>query len=97
MKILMAFVTALALAACVPVPVKVWDEAARAPKAGDLVRVETHGGKREIMRVYRVDEDGFAGVTRDERRFRVPYKIVKVLEVRVTETEWVDLSLRPYF
>ena len=82
---------ALLLTACVPVQVKVWDESAHAPKVGDLVRVETHGGMRKIMRVYRLDKDGFAGTTSDAARYRVLYASVKKLEVRSTETEWVEL------
>jgi hypothetical protein len=97
MKILTPLIAALVLTACVPAPFKYWDEADRAPKVGDLVRVETLGGKREVMRVYRLDKDGFAGVTSDERRYRVSYKIVKVLEVRTTEWELVNLPVRPYF
>jgi hypothetical protein len=93
--IVLACAMALALTACIAVPVstKVWDEADRAPKAGDLVRVETHGGKRVVMRVYRLDEDGFAGVTDSQYRYRVPYSIVKTLEVRKTETEWIPVRL----
>jgi hypothetical protein len=93
--IALACAVALATAACIAVPVstKVWDEAARAPKVGDLVRVETHGGKRVVMRVYRLDEDGFAGVTESEYRYRVPYRIVKTLELRKTETEWIAVGL----
>ena len=95
MRILVAGITALVLAACVPVPVKVWDRADHAPKVGDVVRVETHDGRREVMRVYRLDEVGFAGVTNDESRYRVLYKTVKNLWVRKTETEWEAIS--PFF
>jgi len=93
--IALACAMALGLAACIAVPVstKVWDEADRAPKVGDLVRVETHGGKRVVMRVYRLDEDGFAGTTESQYRYRVLYSVVKTLEVRKTETDWIAVSL----
>ena len=100
MRILIAFVMTLSLAACVvPVQTRVWDEADRAPRVGDLVRVETLSGRREVMRIYRLDPDGFAGVTSDEHKYVVKYDTMKKLEVRVTETEWVDMSwpVRPYF
>jgi hypothetical protein len=93
--IALACATALGLTACIAVPVstKVWDEADRAPKAGDLVRVETHGGQRVVMRVYRLDQDGFAGITDSEDRYRVLYSVVKTLEVRKTETEWIAVNI----
>lgn len=81
--------------ACVPVPVKYWDEAAQAPRPGDLVRVETLEGKRHRFRVYKTDATAFYGIGTNDRKYRVPYGALKSIELRKTDVEWAVLPLNP--
>jgi hypothetical protein len=85
----------LLVAACMPVPVKYWEEADSAPKAGDLVRVETLEGKRHRFRVYKTDATAFYGIATNDRKYRVPYSALKSIELRTTDLEWAVLPLGP--
>ena len=93
MRNLLAVVVAMGLAGCLAVPEKTWSEASHAPKAGDLVRVETRQGTRHIFRVYKTDETSFYGVATDNLKYRVPYGALKLLEVRQTELTWIALPI----
>jgi hypothetical protein len=89
MKALLVLVATLSLAACLPVPVKVWDKTSDTPKPGDLVKIETTQGDRYVFEVTKVDEASFHGRAKNDKVYRVPFKLVKSLWVRGTETEWM--------
>jgi hypothetical protein len=91
MKATLALATALLLAACVPVKTRYWDDAPAKLKAGDVVRVETREGKRHVFRVTRFDETAFFGIASNQIEYRVPFKVVKQLWTRKTDTEWVEV------
>jgi len=89
MRTLTVLLLALGLAGCMLWPDETWTEAPRAPKSGDLVRVETREGTKHVFRVYRVEAQAFYGVARDGLRYRVPYGALKALELRDTEYTWI--------
>jgi hypothetical protein len=93
MKALLVLAGVALVIACVPVPVKYWEEAAQAPKPGDLVRVETLQGKRHRFRVYKTDATAFYGIGTDDLKYRVPYGALKSIELRKTDVEWAALPL----
>jgi hypothetical protein len=51
-------------------------------KVDDLAQVTTKWGKTYSFRVYRVSEDSFAGLTRDDKRYRVLYDDITRVTVR---------------
>ena len=86
-----AVAMALGLAACFPQPVKFWDKTSDPPKPGDEVKIETTEGDRYRFKVTKVDDRAFHGLAENDKVYRVPFKVVKSLWVRSTETEWVPI------
>jgi hypothetical protein len=88
---ILALALTLLLAGCVLWPDDTWSDAPRAPKPGDLVRVETRDKVKHVFRVYKTEEHAFYGVARDGLKYKVPYGALKSLEVRDTELTWVTV------
>ena len=82
---------ALLLAACVPVETRYWDDTPRKLRPGDVVRIETTAGKQHVFHINRVDDAAFYGMAKNQIEYRVPFKVVRQLWVRTTETEWQEL------
>ena len=51
-------------------------------KVGDTASVTTTWQKTYVFRVYRVDDDSFAGLARNDKKYKVPYESIKRVEVR---------------
>lgn len=95
MKTSLALAGALLLAACMPVTEQYWDDTPTKLKPGDVVRIETREGKQHVFRINRVDEAAFYGLAKNQIEYRVPFKAVKQLWVRKTDTEWEELDFGP--
>jgi len=87
---ILLFALTLGLAGCMLWPEDIWTEAPRAPRPGDLVRVETREGARHVFRVYKTEPQAFYGVAKDGLKYKVPYGALRSLEVRDKELVWVQ-------
>jgi hypothetical protein len=57
-------------------------ELAEKLRVGDTARVTTTWQKTYVFRVYRVDDDSFAGLAQDDEKYKVPYENIKRVAVR---------------
>jgi hypothetical protein len=90
---ILALALMLLLAGCVLWPDETWSDAPRAPKPGDLVRVETRDRVKHVFRVYKTEEHAFYGVARDGLKYKVPYGALRSLEVRDREYAWIAVPV----